>query len=117
QFDDLETGNFFMRIGFISEEGRGRDELAAGFGATAKAFGMDAAFHDDAERMKVVIMVSRFGHCLNDLLYRWRIGALKMDVVAVVSNHCDYRAFVEGRGIPFHLIEVNEANKPEAEAR
>lgn len=117
QFDDLETGMFFMRIGFISEEGRGRDALADGFGATAETFGMDATFHDDAARMKVVIMVSRFGHCLNDLLYRWRIGALKMDVVAVVSNHADYRAFVEGHGIPFHLIEVNADNKPEAEAR
>ena len=67
--------------------------------------------------MKVVIMVSRFGHCLNDLLYRWRIGALPIDIVAVISNHTDYQKVVVNHDIPFHHIKVTPENKPQAEAR
>ncbi|WP_417725507.1 ACT domain-containing protein, partial [Salipiger sp.] len=74
QFDDLETGNFFMRVSFKSERGATLEDVGAAFGPVAEPFGMEWQFHDEAEKMKVVIMVSRFGHCLNDLLYRWRIG-------------------------------------------
>ena len=74
-------------------------------------------FHDEAVKMKVVIMVSRFGHCLNDLLYRWRIGALPIDIVAVVSNHMDYQKVVVNNDIPFHCIKVTPENKADAEAR
>ena len=76
QYDDLETGQFFMRVSFTSQQGKSLDELKAGFGETAKKFSMNFDFHDESRKMKVIIMVSRFGHCLNDLLYRWRIGAL-----------------------------------------
>ena len=117
QFDDFETGNFFMRVSFQSETGASLDGLQEQFAATAKAFGMDYAFHDEAEKMKVVIMVSRFGHCLNDLLYRWRIGALPIDIVAVISNHMDYQKVVVNHDIPFHNIRVTKENKPQAEAR
>lgn len=86
QFDDAETGNFFMRVSFSSEESIGLDTLRNGFADIGEAFGMDFAFHDESRKMKVIIMVSRFGHCLNDLLYRWRIGALPVDIVAVISN-------------------------------
>ncbi|MDK3019650.1 ACT domain-containing protein, partial [Pseudodonghicola flavimaris] len=89
QFSDLENDRFFMRLSFVSEGGRSRADLSESFTATAEAFGMDFAFHDPSEKMKVVIMVSRFGHCLNDLLYRWRIGALPIDIVAVISNHME----------------------------
>jgi formyltetrahydrofolate deformylase len=78
---------------------------------------MDYAFHDEKARMKVLIMVSRFGHCLNDLLYRWRIGALPIDIVGVISNHLDYQKLVVNHDIPFHYIKVTKANKAEAEAR
>ena len=81
QFDDTETGRFFMRVSFVSEEGTGLAALQQSLAPAAQAFGMDYAFHDEAEKMKVVIMVSRFGHCLNDLLYRWRIGALPIEIV------------------------------------
>ncbi len=117
QFDDTETNRFFMRVGFSSEEGATLAQLQDGFGAVAEPFGMDWAFHDSATRMKVVIMVSRFGHCLNDLLYRWKIGALPIDIVGVVSNHFDYQKLVVNHDIPFHHIPVTKANKPEAEAR
>ncbi|KNY33065.1 MULTISPECIES: formyltetrahydrofolate deformylase [unclassified Agrobacterium] len=117
QFDDLGTGRFFMRVGFISEEGAKRDALMAGLAPISEKFGMEVALHDLSERMKVLLMVSRFGHCLNDLLYRWRIGALPIDIVGVVSNHFDYQKVVVNHDIPFHHIPVTKENKPQAEAR
>lgn len=117
QFDDTETGNFFMRVSFTSEKGEEMAALTEGFAKTASDFGMDFEFHDEAAKMKVVIMVSRFGHCLNDLLYRWRIGALPIDIVAVISNHMDYQKVVVNHDIPFHCIKVTKANKPQAEAQ
>lgn len=117
QFDDLETGNFFMRVSFAPETGATLADLEAGFAPVADPFAMDYAFHDEATRMKVVIMVSRFGHCLNDLLYRWRIGALPIDIVGVISNHMDYQKVVVNHDLPFHCIKVTKDNKPQAEAR
>lgn len=116
QFDDLETGNFFMRVSFTSEEGVDLEKLRDGFVDTARKFDMSYDFHDEATKMKVIIMVSRFGHCLNDLLYRWRIGALPIDIVAVISNHMDYQKVVVNHDIPFHCIKVTKENKPTAEA-
>ena len=117
QFDDLESERFFMRVGFNSEEGRSLAASAADFKAVAAPFAMDYSFHDAAARVKVLVMVSRFGHCLNDILYRWRIGALPVDIVGVVSNHFDYQKVVVNHDIPFHHVAVTKANKPEAEAR
>jgi formyltetrahydrofolate deformylase len=116
QFDDSDTGRFFMRVSFVSEEGAGLSALSQDFTAIAQRHGMEFAFHDETRRMKVVIMVSRFGHCLNDLLYRVRIGALPIDIVAVISNHMDYQKVVVNRDIPFFCIKVTRENKPEAEA-
>ena len=117
QFDALDTGRFFMRVGFDSQEGVSLAEIEGGFGPIATRFSMTYAFHDAARRMKVLLMVSRFGHCLNDLLYRWKIGGLPIDIVGVVSNHFDYQKVVVNHDIPFHHIAVTKANKPEAEAR
>ncbi|ONH49549.1 formyltetrahydrofolate deformylase, partial [Pseudomonas cedrina subsp. cedrina] len=117
QFDDKETGNFFMRISFTSEEGVGLEALKQGFVDVAGPFDMDYAFHDEGKKMKVLIMVSRYGHCLNDLLYRWRVGALPIDIVAVISNHMDFQKLVVNHDIPFHCIKVTKENKPEAEAQ
>jgi formyltetrahydrofolate deformylase len=117
QFDDLETDSFFMRVSFESETGTSVTELDAAFAEFAADFDMQHSFHDEARKMKVVIMVSRFGHCLNDLLYRWRIGALPIDIVAVISNHLDYQKVVVNHDIPFHYIKVTKENKPQAEAQ
>ncbi len=117
QFDDMETGLFFMRLTFISQEGASLDKLTAGFEAVKTRFGMVADIRDSEHRMKVLLMVSRFGHCLNDLLYRWKIGALPIDIVGVVSNHFDYQKVVVNHDIPFHHIPVTKANKAQAEAR
>jgi len=116
QFDDLDTGRFFMRVSFISEEGVALEALAEGLKPVIDTFEMTAEIHD-TKRMKVLLMVSRFGHCLNDLLYRWKIGALPIDIVGVVSNHFEYQKVVVNHDIPFHHIPVTKANKPEAEAR
>jgi formyltetrahydrofolate deformylase len=117
QFDDEATGRFFTRISFRSEEGTDLAALRAGFAPVAAPFGMTWAIHDATHRMRTLLMVSSFGHCLNDLLYRWRIGALPIDIVGVVSNHLAYQKVVVNHDIPFHHIKVTKENKPEAEAR
>ncbi|OWO89822.1 formyltetrahydrofolate deformylase [Rhizobium esperanzae] len=117
QFDDLHTGLFFMRLTFLSEVGADRTAITEGFVPVAEKFGMTYGFNDSEERMKVLLMVSRFGHCLNDLLYRWKIGALPIEIVGVVSNHFDYQKVVVNHDIPFHHINVTKENKPQAEAQ
>ncbi|WP_454289464.1 formyltetrahydrofolate deformylase [Rhizobium arsenicireducens] len=117
QFDDLGTGKFFMRVSFISEEGADREALIEALKPISEKFGMEVEIHDAAHRMKVLLMVSRFGHCLNDLLYRWKIGALPIDIVGVVSNHFDYQKVVVNHDIPFYHIKVTKENKPQAEAQ
>ena len=117
QFDDPLTGMFFARMTFHAETGSAPDDLRAGFAPIAATFAMEWAIHDATSRMKVLLMVSNFGHCLNDLLYRWRIGALPIDIVGVVSNHMTYQKVVVNHDLPFHQIKVTKDNKPEAEAR
>ena len=117
QFSDLMNDRFFMRLSFESEQGETRETLGESFAPTAERFDMEFAFHDPAEKLKVIIMVSRFGHCLNDLLYRWRIGALPIDIVAVISNHMEYQKVVVNHDIPFHYIKVTKENKAQAEAQ
>lgn len=117
QFDDAVTGDFFMRVSFESEGGKTREQIAAGFEPIAKKFGMTWDIHDPKVPVKVIIMVSRFGHCLNDLLYRWRIGSVPIEIVGVISNHLDYQKLVVNHDIPFHHIKVTKENKAEAEAK
>ncbi|MDR0252214.1 MAG: formyltetrahydrofolate deformylase [Brucellaceae bacterium] len=117
QFDDLGADKFFMRVGFITEQGKSFEEIAGGFQETADKFGMVYDFHDTRKPVKTLLMVSRFGHCLNDLLYRWKIGGLPIDIVGVVSNHFDYQKVVVNHDIPFHHIAVTKENKAEAEAK
>ncbi|MCF1464508.1 formyltetrahydrofolate deformylase [Agrobacterium vitis] len=117
QFDDLDTDRFFMRVSFISEQGASREKIEAGLAPIVDNFQMEIGLYDATERVKVLLMVSRFGHCLNDLLYRWKIGALPIDIVGVVSNHFDYQKVVVNHDIPFHHIKVTKDNKPQAEAQ
>jgi formyltetrahydrofolate deformylase len=117
QFDDPQTDRFFMRTSFRSEAGAALDELKAGFAVLADTFEMEFGFFEPNHRTKVLLMVSNFGHCLNDLLYRWKIGALPIDIVGVVSNHWTYQKLVVNHDLPFHCIKVTKENKAEAEAR
>lgn len=116
-FGDPDTGRFFMRTVFRSagNEPIPRDGITAGFGGVAKRFQMDWDLYDSSEKVKTVIAVSKFGHCLNDLLHRVQIGAVPIDVVGVVSNHETFRKLVEWHDIPFHHLPVSKDTKEEQE--
>jgi formyltetrahydrofolate deformylase len=116
QYGDHDNGRFFLRTGFESLSGRTLPELEAAFAPIAARHGMNARFYDASRKTPTLIMVSRFGHCLNDLLFRWRIGALPIEVKAVVSNHADFRDLVEQAGLPFHHLPVTPQTKPQQEA-
>lgn len=118
QFDDRAVGTFHMRVQFEQQ----CDEifelaaLQADFEAVAAAFRMSWRLVSDAGKPRVLIMVSKHGHCLNDLLFRARTGALDIEVVAVVSNHPDLAPMADACDIPFHHIPVSKTTKEEAEA-
>jgi formyltetrahydrofolate deformylase len=118
QFGDPADGNFFMRVCFRAE-GKIRDAetFEKAFQGIAAEYGMTSAFTRVGERPRVLIMVSRFGHCLNDLLFRWRIGALGMDIPAVVSNHRDFEELVGSYDLPFVHLPVTKDTKAEQEAK
>jgi formyltetrahydrofolate deformylase len=116
QFGDQDTGLFFMRVHFSAEPPATADKLRASFAAVADSFGMDWQIHPADHRMRIVIMVSKFGHCLNDLLFRSRTAALPVEIAAVVSNHTDFEELVGSYGISFYHIPVTRDTKPQAEA-
>lgn len=118
QFADEETGRFFMRVGFRSTDGAALStvDLGRAFEPVAERFDMTWGLHGEADKMRIVIAVSRFGHCLHDLLYRWRSGSLPVDIVAVVSNHQDFRSLTESHDLPFQYLPVSTANRAEQEA-
>src|SRR6476661_6226652 len=118
QFGERSEKHFFMRVHFASDGDESTlDVLRSSFAPVAEKFGMSWRLERHGSKRRVLIMVSKFGHCLNDLLFRARIGELPVDVVAVVSNHTDHQALVEWHGIPFFHVPVTAATKPEAEAR
>src|SRR3954470_15499001 len=116
QFGDRDTGLFFMRVHFEADAPVTVEKLRASFAAIGDSFQMDWQIHRSDERMRIVLMVSKFGHCLNDLLFRTRIGALPVDVAAVVSNHTDFEELVGSYGIPFVHVPVTKDTKAAAEA-
>ncbi|KAK1181223.1 formyltetrahydrofolate deformylase [Streptomyces sp. NBS 14/10] len=116
QFGDRDTGLFFMRVHFRAVSPVRVEDLRASFAAVGESFQMDWQIHSAAEKMRVVLLVSKFGHCLNDLLFRSRIGALPVEIAAVVSNHTDFAELVGSYGVPFRHIPVTKENKAQAEA-
>jgi formyltetrahydrofolate deformylase len=116
QFGDPDTDRFFMRVRFAVAEAA-LEALQVGFAPVAAAYGMQWQMYDATARGRVLIMVSKLSHCLNDLLYRHRIGALPADIVAVVSNHPDAEAFTQPYGVPYHHLPVTPATRPAQEAR
>jgi formyltetrahydrofolate deformylase len=109
QFSEHASGRFFMRVEFTTAAQR--DELAVGFTEIAREFDMDWQLHDRAVKRRVLIMASKQGHCLNDLLYRFRIGALHGEAAAVVSNHPDWADLAASSGVPFHYLPVGPEGK------
>jgi formyltetrahydrofolate deformylase len=118
QFDDTETTRFFMRIVFnFTGETGSIEAVRAGFKPIAERFSMDWEIRGDDERQKVLLMVSKFDHCLADILYSWRIGELNMDVTGIISNHprSTYE-HLDFTGIPFHHLPITKETKVEQEA-
>lgn len=118
-FDDELTGRFFVRCVFgpKADSQSVCKSLREKFGPIASPFEMEWAMHDVSEHAKVLIMVSKLDHCLRDLLYRWRMGELPIDIVGVVSNHPDLGPLVEAEGLSFHHLPVTTATKPQQEAK
>jgi formyltetrahydrofolate deformylase len=116
-FSDAESRRFYGRSVFrIDREDVSAEMIGSWFGQVAHKFDMDWEIFDTSKPLKVMIMVSKFDHCLNDLLYRYRIGALPMEVKAIVSNHPDAKPLADAAGIPYHHILVTKDTKPDAEA-
>jgi formyltetrahydrofolate deformylase len=116
QFDDALRGHLFLRTAFVSAENTDADRLSAAFRPVADEFGMTYQVTGD-QPPRVVVMVSKLGHCLNDLIFRWRAGSLGAELVAVVSNHEDLRPMAEAAGLPFLHVPVTPTTKRQAEER
>ncbi|MGO3455436.1 MAG: formyltetrahydrofolate deformylase [Marinomonadaceae bacterium] len=117
QFDDEENQRFFMRaVCRIQGTDHSIESIRNGFAEQISAFDMDWNIFDKEEPVKVLLMVSKFDHCLDDLLYRYRKGELPMEITAVVSNHKDLRPMAEREGIRFVHLPVTKDNKAEQEA-
>jgi len=118
QFDDTIGGSFFMRVVFNAVEGARAGNLQEEFAELAQKFGMTWSIRPRMQNRRVMILVSRFDHCLVDLLYRRRIGELAMEVTAVVANHpLDLYAHVDLQGIPFHFLPTRKEAKREQEEK
>jgi len=119
QFDDTIAERFFVRITFCGVQGERVDlpRLRREFEPIAAAEELEWRIHDSRERTRVLILVSNFDHCLEDLLYRHRTGELQMDITAVVSNHPTLQPTAARHNLPFFHLPVTPANKPEQERR
>ncbi len=116
QYNDHDTGLFFMRVQFACDQIDG-DTLNAQWAAFAQTFDMRWDLHATTQPMRTVIMVSKEGHCLNDLLFRWKSGLLPLDIRAIVSNHREFYQLAASYNVPFHHIPVTAATKQQAEAK
>ena len=115
QFGDALNGRFFMRVCFDAEAPRSAADLETAFARVAEPFGMQYRFYDTATKPRVAILVSKFGHCLNDLLYRYRIGALPIEIPAIISNHRDFEGLAAAHDIPYHYLPVEPATRTRQE--
>jgi formyltetrahydrofolate deformylase len=105
-----------MRVQFACDS-LSQNDLRAQLATLAEAFGMRWTLHDTTQPMRTVIMVSKEGHCLNDLLFRWKSGLLPLDIRAIVSNHREFYQLAASYNVPFHHIPVTAATKAQAEAK
>ncbi len=118
QFDDPRTDTFFMRIAFsIAEGGPSVQQWRSIMAPVAESLGMEWSVWDAHRPCRTMIMVSKFGHCLNDLLFRWRSGALHIDIPVIVSNHPDMEPLATMYGIPYVHVPITPESKVDAEIR
>jgi formyltetrahydrofolate deformylase len=116
QYNDAATGLFFMRVQFACAQ-LSHDELKAQLASFAEPYQMNWRLHARAEPMRTVIMVSKEGHCLNDLLFRWKSGLLALDIRAIISNHREFYQLAASYNVPFHHFAVTAASKAQVEAK
>ncbi len=116
QFNDHDTGLFFMRVQFACSQ-LSHEQLKTDLAAFAAPLDLQWRLHATAQPMRTVIMVSQQGHCLNDLLFRWKSGLLPLDIRAIVSNHRDFYQLAASYNVPFHHIPVTAATKAQVEQR
>lgn len=116
QFEDRDREYFFMRVEFDSRGQETLESLAKAFESVANPLDMRWQLIPSDRRQRVLIMVSQQGHCLNDLLFRQSIGALKVDIVGVISNHTDFEKLAGSYGVPFHHVPATAQNKAGSEA-
>lgn len=118
QFDDTESDRFFMRVVFNRLDGsQPHETIAESLQALGRRFSMEINLSEAARRKRVMLLVSKFDHCLADLIYRWRIGELPMDITAVVSNHArEHIGSTDLGALPFHHLPVTRQSKMEQEA-
>lgn len=119
QFGDDSTNLFFLRIHFSVPISAGLDEsnLESEFAPIAAQFNMQFGFKDAKVKPRVLMMVSKFGHCMNDLLFRWKSGNLPCEIPAIVSNHQDFALLAASYGVPFYYLPVDQANKQKQETQ
>jgi formyltetrahydrofolate deformylase len=115
QFGDDESGRFFLRVHFDSAAGVAAESLRQHFAALAAEYAMDWQLHDARRRARLLVLVSKQGHCLNDLLFRAHSKQLRVDIAAVASNHQDFAQLASSYGVPFHHLPVDASNREQQE--
>ena len=116
QYNDHDTGLFFMRVQFACDQ-LTHDELLTQLNLVGEPFQMNLKLHATPQPMRTVILVSKEGHCLNDLLFRCKSGLLPLDVSAIISNHREFYQLAASYNIPFHHLPVTAATRAQVEAR
>ena len=117
QFGDEDSGRFFLRVHFDTDAALAQARLHAAIEALAGDFAMDWQLHDARRRARLLVLVSRQGHCLNDLLFRAHSRQLPVDIAAVASNHEDFASLAASYDVPFHHLPVTAGNRVEQEAQ
>ena len=117
QFGDPDSSQFFLRVHFALPAATPVETLTADFASIADRFEMQCQFHDASRKARLLVLVSRQGHCLNDLLFRVSGGQMPAEVVGVVSNHSDFQGLAESHGLPFHHLPVTADTRASCWAR
>jgi formyltetrahydrofolate deformylase len=116
QYNDYDTGLFFMRVQFACDQLTFED-LKVQLQLFAQPFSMTWKLHATAQPVRTVILVSKEGHCLNDLLFRWKSGLLPLEITAIISNHREFYQLAASYNVPFHHLPVSAGTKAQVEAR
>ena len=120
QYKDAKNNQFFMRVCFTNLDNTkiiSLNNLKKDFLNISKKYNMDFSFFDMSKKQKVLVMVSKFGHCLNNILYQWKTGSLNCEIPIIVSNHSDMKEIVKPYDIKYNLIRVNKSNKLKQEKK